>query len=124
MWKGGDMNKFIFDALCELKKNSNNQAIKSISIEVKYINNFSRFYFSILLSDDLTNEVEFDEVVIEIKSDNGSYFDIDLSDSSGFIYMEDKQINSEKKIMDFLEAAKNKFSNIFEKLLNSEKRSI
>lgn len=118
------MNKFIFDALCELKKNSNNQAIKSISIEVKYINNFSRFYFSILLSDDLTNEVEFDEVVIEIKSDNGSYFDIDLSDSSGFIYMEDKQINSEKKIMDFLEAAKNKFSNIFEKLLNREKRSI
>lgn len=95
------MNQFIFDILCRLKESSNDQIIKSISIEVKYINNFSRFYLSILL-DHLKNEVEYDEVVIEIKSSDGIFFDIDLSDSSGFVYMESKQIDNEKEVVDFL----------------------
>ena len=111
------MNEFIFNELCVLKRNCDKYAIKSISIEVKYVEMVSRFYFSILLGDRAEVEIENDEVVIEIVSYDGVFFHADLSDSSGYIYMDCENISDEKNISSFLKKAEEQFSHVFKKLL-------
>ncbi|ECJ2546822.1 hypothetical protein FNN75_19070 [Salmonella enterica subsp. arizonae] len=111
------MNAFIFNELCELKRSCDKHAIKSISIEVKYIEMVSRFYFSILLDDGSGDEIENDEVVIEISSNDGIHFHADLSDSSGYVYIDNGNISDKKDITSFLEKAENQFPRIFQKLL-------
>ena len=46
----------------------------------------SKFYFSVLLKDG--GEIENDEVVIEMSSKDSVHFHADLSDSSGYVYMD------------------------------------
>lgn len=109
------MNTFIFDMLCKLKRKFNNQEIRSISIEVKYVNISSRFFLSILLNSD--DEIEYDEIVIEIKSNDEVFFDMDLSDSSGNIYLENKNISDKKEVIDFLGKVEEQLVSIIMKLL-------
>ena len=111
------MNAFIFNELCELKRNCDKYAIKSISIEVKYTGMVSRFYFSILLDDRSGDEIENDEVVIEISSNDGIHFHADLSDSSGYVYIDNENITDKKDISSFLEKAESQFTRVFQKLL-------
>lgn len=110
------MNEFIFNALCELKKKCDNHIVKSISIEVKYIGIVSKFYLSILLNG-VGNEIEYDEVVIEITSTDGFFFNADLSDSSGSVYIVSNDVRDKKDIVIFLEESERQFPLIFKKLL-------
>lgn len=107
------MNSFIFNALCELKRRCDKHAIKSVSIKIKYIGMVSKFYFSVLLKDG--DEIENDEVVIEMSSKDRAHFHADLSDSSGYVYMDHENINDKEDIICFLNRAASQLPYIFQK---------
>ncbi|WP_297202086.1 hypothetical protein [uncultured Pluralibacter sp.] len=111
------MNNFIFSKLCELKERWCGHYIASTSIEVKYINTISNLYFSILLDDGSANDIEHDEIVIEINSKDGFYFNADLSDSSGYIYIERPNISNRDEIISFFQEAEEQLPFIFSRLL-------
>jgi len=54
-----------------------------------------------LLDDGSANDIEYDEIVIEINSKVGFYFNADLSDSSGYIYIERPNISHRDEIVFF-----------------------
>ncbi|MGK9172785.1 hypothetical protein KXR87_06105 [Yokenella regensburgei] len=106
------MNILIFKELCTLKEKCKHHFIKSISIEVKNIDSNSKFYFSILITDTLKDDIAYDEIVIEISSRDGIIYHADLSDSSGYIYIEKNNIVNKHLLTDFVRRAEEQFANI------------
>ena len=106
------MNILIFKELCILKEKCKQHFIKYISIEVKHIDSNSKFYFSILIGNNFKDEIAYDEIVIEISSKDGKIYHADLSDSSGYIYIEKNNIVNEHMLTDFIRRAEEQFANI------------
>ncbi|MDC9822094.1 hypothetical protein R0L47_19180 [Pectobacterium polonicum] len=87
------MDSLIFGKINSLRDRYSFNAIQSSSIEVKIVGSHSVFYFSILIKKEYVLDEDCDEVVIEIHSKNSASYDIDVSDSQGNIYYENRDVN-------------------------------